>query len=59
MAAIVPEPIVLLLGGRDKDLPWADLASLVHAGVVHVVLFGRRAPKSRPAFGPRSGMTRT
>lgn len=39
------EPIVLLLGGRDKDLPWEDLAALVHARVDHVVLFGEAADK--------------
>ena len=31
------EPLVLLLGGRDKNLPWEDLASLVHQRVDHVV----------------------
>ena len=33
MAAIrsFTEPIVLLLGGRDKNLPWEELAALVHA----------------------------
>lgn len=38
------EPIVLLLGGRDKNLPWDDLAKLVHQRVKHVVLFGEAAP---------------
>ncbi len=37
------EPIVLMLGGRDKDLPWDDLADLVHRRVDHVVLFGEAA----------------
>jgi UDP-N-acetylmuramoylalanine--D-glutamate ligase len=47
MAAIhaFDEPIVLLLGGRDKDLPWEDLADLVHQRVDHVVLFGEAAEK--------------
>lgn len=34
------EPIVLMLGGRDKNLPWGDLAKLVHQRVDHVVVFG-------------------
>jgi UDP-N-acetylmuramoylalanine--D-glutamate ligase len=39
------EPIVLLLGGRDKDLPWEDLMRLVGERVDHVVLFGEAAEK--------------
>jgi UDP-N-acetylmuramoylalanine--D-glutamate ligase len=39
------EPIVLLLGGRDKDLPWEDLLRLVNERVDHVVLFGEAAEK--------------
>ena len=47
MAAIksFSEPIVLLLGGRDKDLPWSDLAELVQKRVKKVVVFGESAPK--------------
>jgi UDP-N-acetylmuramoylalanine--D-glutamate ligase len=47
MAAIraFDEPIVLLLGGRDKDLPWEDLIRLVGERVDHVVLFGEAAEK--------------
>ena len=49
MAAIraFEEPIVLLLGGRDKDLPWEDLLHLVRERVDHVVLFGEAAEKIR------------
>jgi UDP-N-acetylmuramoylalanine--D-glutamate ligase len=43
-------PIVLLLGGRDKDLPWGDLAALVHDRVDHVVLFGEAADKIQAAL---------
>jgi UDP-N-acetylmuramoylalanine--D-glutamate ligase len=45
MAAVrsFDEPIVLLLGGRDKNLPWTDLARLVCQRVDHVVLFGEAA----------------
>ncbi len=51
MAAIraFEEPIVLLLGGRDKDLPWGDLAALIHQRVDHVVLFGEAAEKIEKA----------
>lgn len=38
------EPLVLLLGGRDKNLPWEECATAIHAGHVrHVVLFGEAA----------------
>lgn len=46
-------PLILLLGGRDKDLPWEDLAKLVHQRVDHVVLFGESAEKIEAALGPR------
>ena len=39
------EPIVLLLGGRDKNLPWEELMQLVGKRVDHVVLFGEAAEK--------------
>jgi len=53
MAAIrsFDEPIVLLLGGKDKDLPWEDLADLVHENVDHVVVFGQAAEKILGALG--------
>ena len=38
------EPIVLLLGGRDKGLPWDDLIGLIQDRVDHLVLFGELAP---------------
>jgi len=38
------EPIVLLLGGRDKQLPWDDLAAQVRDRVKAVVLFGEAGP---------------
>jgi UDP-N-acetylmuramoylalanine--D-glutamate ligase len=52
MAAIraFDEPIVLLLGGRDKKLPWGDLARLVCQRVDHVVLFGETAAKIEHAL---------
>jgi UDP-N-acetylmuramoylalanine--D-glutamate ligase len=39
------EPIVLLLGGRDKDLPWEELIQLANERIDHVVLFGEAAEK--------------
>jgi UDP-N-acetylmuramoylalanine--D-glutamate ligase len=45
------EPLVLLLGGRDKDLPWNDLADLVHQRVDHVILFGEAAEKIEQVIG--------
>lgn len=52
------EPIVLLLGGRDKHLPWDELADDIHARVDHVVLFGEAAEKIQRAIGPVSAGTR-
>ncbi|MBE0685637.1 MAG: UDP-N-acetylmuramoyl-L-alanine--D-glutamate ligase [Anaerolineaceae bacterium] len=47
MAAIeaFSEPIVLLLGGKDKNLPWKNLLQLVNQKVDHVILFGDAAEK--------------
>ncbi|HEY42764.1 MAG TPA: UDP-N-acetylmuramoyl-L-alanine--D-glutamate ligase [Anaerolineae bacterium] len=39
------EPLVLLAGGRDKDLPWGDFASLVRQRIEHLILFGEAAEK--------------
>jgi UDP-N-acetylmuramoylalanine--D-glutamate ligase len=39
------EPIVLMLGGRDKNLPWEELMQLVNERVDHVVIFGEAAEK--------------
>lgn len=52
MAAIrsFQEPIVLLAGGRDKNLPWEDFAELVVQRVRHLVLFGEAASKIRQAI---------
>jgi UDP-N-acetylmuramoylalanine--D-glutamate ligase len=37
------EPLVLLLGGRDKKLPWMGLAAEIHKRVDHIILFGEAA----------------
>ena len=43
--ADIQRPIVLLAGGRDKNLPWDELADLIHARVEHLILFGEAAEK--------------
>ncbi|MBK9924885.1 MAG: UDP-N-acetylmuramoyl-L-alanine--D-glutamate ligase [Anaerolineales bacterium] len=53
------EPIVLLLGGRDKDLPWEELIQLANERVDHIVLFGDAAEKiQKTVVGLGSGKTR-
>lgn len=37
------EPLVLLAGGRDKDLPWTDFSRLVLKRVRYLILFGEAA----------------
>ncbi len=53
MAAInaFDRPIVLLAGGRDKDLPWKKFSELVSQKVDHLVLFGEAADLIREAVG--------
>lgn len=45
------EPLVLLLGGRDKNLPWTELASKIHQRVKRVIIFGEAAEKITRAIG--------
>jgi len=53
MAAIrsFDEPIILLLGGRDKKLPWDRLVDLIRDRVDHIVLFGEAAELINAALG--------
>jgi UDP-N-acetylmuramoylalanine--D-glutamate ligase len=44
-------PIVLLAGGRDKKLPWDELAELIHERVEHLILFGEAAGKIAALVG--------
>jgi len=46
-------PLILLLGGRDKNLPWDELGKLIRQRVDHVVVFGEAAEKIEAAIGPR------
>jgi UDP-N-acetylmuramoylalanine--D-glutamate ligase len=45
MAAVraFEEPLVLLAGGRDKNLPWDEFAALILRRVDHLVVFGEAA----------------
>ncbi|MEA2008087.1 MAG: UDP-N-acetylmuramoyl-L-alanine--D-glutamate ligase [Chloroflexota bacterium] len=60
------EPLVLLAGGRDKDLPWEAFAKLIHRKVRQVVLFGEAADMIQLALaaaaesgnGPKSSVVR-
>jgi UDP-N-acetylmuramoylalanine--D-glutamate ligase len=61
MAAIhtFDEPIVLMLGGRDKNLPWGDIAKLICERVDHLVVFGETADmiqKTVSAIGGERGV---
>ncbi len=54
----IGRPIVLLAGGRDKNLPWEDLASLIHQRVEHLICFGEAAGKVAAAVGEITPGTR-
>ena len=43
--------LVLLAGGRDKDLPWFEFAELVQQRVRNLILFGEAAGKIAKAVG--------
>jgi len=44
------EPLVILAGGRDKDLPWDGFATQVQTQADHVILFGEAAEKIQAAL---------
>jgi UDP-N-acetylmuramoylalanine--D-glutamate ligase len=46
------QPLILLLGGRDKDLPWDAFAREVIARARMIILFGEAVPKLAAAFEP-------
>jgi UDP-N-acetylmuramoylalanine--D-glutamate ligase len=51
------EPLILLAGGRDKNLPWENFARLVAQRVKHLILFGEAADKIAQAmitYAPKS-----
>lgn len=39
------EPLILLAGGRDKKLPWDELAALIASRVRHLICFGEFGPQ--------------
>jgi UDP-N-acetylmuramoylalanine--D-glutamate ligase len=45
------QPIVLLAGGRDKDLTWDNLGRVIRERVDHLILFGEVAPLIHKAVG--------
>jgi UDP-N-acetylmuramoylalanine--D-glutamate ligase len=49
------EPIILLAGGRDKDLPWSDFAAFARARIDHLILFGEAGPKIAAAIAAAPG----
>jgi UDP-N-acetylmuramoylalanine--D-glutamate ligase len=53
------EPLVLLLGGRDKNLPWDELAALICQRVDHVIVFGEAAPLIQKALSAAIGTSNT
>lgn len=44
------QPLIVLVGGRDKDLPWDVFVNQVHAQADHIILFGEAAGKIRVAL---------
>ena len=52
------EPVVLLAGGQDKDLPWVEFARVVHFQVRHVILFGEAAEIIERALAETDGESR-
>lgn len=55
-------PVVLMLGGRNKGLPWQDLAKLAKDRAKHVVLFGEAGAMLKPLFvqfAPNLGLSQT
>ncbi len=39
------EPLILLLGGADKDLPWDDVVKLAVHKARHIIVFGQKGHK--------------
>jgi UDP-N-acetylmuramoylalanine--D-glutamate ligase len=52
-------PIVLLAGGRDKHLPWDEMATLTWQKVCHLVLFGEAAGSIHRAMQETRGKKQT
>jgi UDP-N-acetylmuramoylalanine--D-glutamate ligase len=52
------QPLVLLAGGRDKDLPWDRLAALIVERVDHLIVFGEAADKVETAVKAQGSASR-
>jgi len=48
------EPLVLLAGGRDKNLPWDSFADLVNQRVDHLIVFGEAKGIISDAVGQKN-----
>ena len=61
MAAMraIEGPLVMLLGGRDKDLPWEELAAMLHERRSKVVLFGEAGSLVSAALNKYEGAALT
>ena len=53
------EPLILLAGGRDKNLPWDTFASIVSQRVKHLILFGEAAEIISQALAKYQGEMET
>ncbi len=51
------EPIILLAGGRDKDMVWEEWSRRVSQRAKHVVLFGELAPQMAELLDGKVEMT--
>ncbi|OGO15414.1 MAG: UDP-N-acetylmuramoylalanine--D-glutamate ligase [Chloroflexi bacterium RBG_16_48_8] len=49
------EPLLLLAGGRDKDLAWEEFSKVVSERVDHLILFGEAANKIAKAMAHVKG----
>ncbi len=49
------EPLVLLAGGRDKNLPWDEFGRLARERVDHLILFGEAAEMIHRSLDLRAG----
>jgi len=47
------EPLILLLGGADKDLPWDEAIHLSLQKAAHIVLFGKEGKKQVRSIAER------
>lgn len=52
-------PVILLAGGKDKDLPWQDAAELMMKRAKHVILFGAAINLIATAIAKADNKTRT